>query len=88
MGAIYMADYDQICAQVLDVLKPHAKSGQTLSDETELVGDLGLDSVQVMEILLQVEEHFDISVPLNILPEIRSVKDLCVQLQQIVVKSS
>ena len=83
-----MPNYDQIRAQVLDVLKPHTKAEVTLSEESELVGDLGLDSVQVMEILLQVEEHFDISVPLNILPEIRTVKDLCVQLQKIVGDSS
>ncbi len=81
-----MPDYDQVRTQLLDVLKPHAKDGQTLGDETELVGDLGLDSVQVMEILLQVEEHFDISVPLNILPQIRTVEDLCVALQKIVDK--
>ena len=88
MSAFYMPNYDQICDQVLDVLRPHAKSGQTLSADTQLVGDLGLDSVQVMEILLQIEEHFDISVPLNILPEIRTAKDLCVELQKIVDKPS
>lgn len=74
---------DDIRAQIQDVLQPFAKEGQTIGDDTELVADLGLDSVQVMELLLEIEDQFDISIPLNILPDVRTVHDLSVQLQKI-----
>lgn len=74
---------DDIRAQIQDVLQPFAKEGQTIGDDTELVADLGLDSVQVMELLLEIEDRFDISIPLNILPDVRTVHDLSVQLQKI-----
>ena len=78
-----MAVSDDIGAQIQDVLQPFAKEGQTIGDDTELVADLGLDSVQVMELLLEIEDRFDISIPLNILPDVRTVHDLSVQLQKI-----
>ena len=78
-----MLNYEDIRSQVYDVLAAFAKEGQVLSEDTELVADLGLDSVQVMELLLKIEDQFDISIPLNILPDVRTVKDLCLQLHEI-----
>ena len=78
-----MPSYEELLAELYEVVQPFAKEGQTLGEATELVADLGLDSVQVMELLLQIEDRFDVSIPLNILPEVRSVRDLVVQLQRI-----
>jgi acyl carrier protein len=36
-----------------------------------------------MNLIEQVEDRFDVSVPLNILPDIRTVRDFTVQLQAI-----
>jgi acyl carrier protein len=36
-----------------------------------------------MSLIEQVEDHFDISVPLNILPDIRTVRDFALKLQEI-----
>ena len=78
-----MPSREEILDQVYEVLKTHVKKGQTLTEDTELVGDLDLDSVQVLELLLEVEDHFDISIPLNILPDIQTVKDLAGELEKI-----
>jgi acyl carrier protein len=78
-----MPSYEELLAELYEVVQPFAKEGQTLGEATELVADLGLDSVQVMELLLQIEDRFDVSIPLNILPEVRSVRDLVVQLQRL-----
>jgi acyl carrier protein len=51
-----------------------------LSEDTELVTDLGLDSMQVMEMLLVIEDRFDISVPVSILPDVVTVRDLAQQI--------
>ena len=37
--------------------------GKAVSGDTDLVGDLGLDSLQVMELLMEMEDAFDISIP-------------------------
>ena len=72
-----MTTYADILPQILETLNPYAKKkvGQ-LKETTDLVSELGLDSLQVMQMLLKIEDQFDISIPLNNLPNIRTVKDL------------
>jgi len=45
------------------------------------VTDLGLDSLRVMKLVVEVEDRFDISIPINILPNVRTIKDFAVQLE-------
>jgi len=78
-----VATYEDVLAQTCEVLARFAK-GQPLTEGTRLLADLGLDSVQAMEILLEAEERFDISIPLNVLPSVRTVGDLARRVQQLV----
>jgi acyl carrier protein len=55
----------------------------TVDEDTMLASDLGIDSAQLMEVLLEVEDEFDISIPLNILPNVYTVKDLTDELQKL-----
>ena len=78
-----MQTYEHILAQLYKLLKPFVKDGQELKEETDLVADLGLDSLRVMTLVVEVEDSFDISIPLNILPNVRTIKDFAIQLQQL-----
>ncbi|MDR4482060.1 MAG: acyl carrier protein [Nitrospirales bacterium] len=60
-----MMSYSEILPQLFDTLKPFTKQGFRLKEQTELVAELGLDSLQVMQVLLKIEDHFDISILLN-----------------------
>jgi acyl carrier protein len=73
-----------ILKQLYEILTPFVPQGQQLSEETDMVADLGLDSLKVMKIVETVEDRFDISIPLNILPEVRTVGDFVVQIQKII----
>jgi acyl carrier protein len=65
-------------------LKPKLPKGAPeVTAELDLVNDLGLDSLKVMEILENLEDTFDISIPINILPGIRTVEDLVVEIKKI-----
>ena len=76
------ADYPKILEEIRDLLRRFAKTPVPIEEETELVNDLGLDSLLVMEIVEEVEDTFDISFPLNNLAEIRTVRDFALQIQQ------
>ncbi len=78
-----MPGYQEAVTQLYEILKSYAKDGQVLQEDTELVADLGLDSVQVMQLLLETEERFDVSIPLNILPDVRTVRDFALQIEQL-----
>ena len=75
-----MPDYSEYLTSIFSLLQPFLKEGVSLSEDTELVTELGLTSLQVMTMIEQIEDHFDISIPLNILPDIRTVRDLAEQL--------
>ena len=79
-----MATNPEILSQLLEILKPFTKEGQQLREETKLVGELGLDSLQVMQVLLKIEDHFDISIPLNNLPKIQTVQELVLEIETLV----
>ena len=78
-----MPTYDDILAIVIELIKPLAAPGRSIQADTDLISDLEFDSLKVMNLIEQVEDRFDVSVPLNILPDIRTVRDFSVQLQAI-----
>ena len=47
-----------------------------ITSESNMVTDLQLDSFQVMEFMLEVEDHFDIAIDLESLSNIQTIKDL------------
>jgi acyl carrier protein len=53
-----MTEYDRILADLIKGLAPFT-NGKTVTESTELVGDLDLDSLKIMELLLFVEDSFD-----------------------------
>ena len=78
-----MADYQDILNQLFEIIKPSVKDGRQLEEDLDLVADLGLDSLKVMTLVEEVEDQFDISIPLNILAKVRTIKDFALQLQQL-----
>jgi acyl carrier protein len=78
-----MGDYQDILSQLFEIIKPSVKDGRQLEEDTDLVADLGLDSLKVMTLVEEVEDQFDISIPLNILAKVRTIKDFALQLQQL-----
>ncbi len=62
--------------EIVRVLEPFRKQDTPINAETDITTDLELDSLAVMNLLMEIEEKFDISIPLNLIPEIRTVGDL------------
>ena len=79
-----MPTKEEVLQQILDIIKPMVpEDGPEVSADLDLVNDLGLDSIKVMEVMETLEDSFDISIPINILPGIRTVKDLAVEIQNL-----
>jgi len=79
-----MLAYPQILAELTEELATLTKQRVSIREDTDLLGDLELDSLQVMNLLLQVEDRYDISIPVNILPDVKTVKDLASQIEKLV----
>jgi acyl carrier protein len=51
--------------------------------QSDLVADLGFDSLQVLEVIAELEDRFDISIPLNDVPATRTVAQVVAQVAQL-----
>jgi acyl carrier protein len=78
-----MAAYQEYLDFMYLALEGRIKSGMVLSETTELVADIGLSSLEVMEFIEKVEDQFDISIPLNILPDVKTVGDFAQKLHEL-----
>ncbi len=63
-------------AQICELLEPFNSNGTKLAPETDISTDLNIDSVTVMDFVMEVEDRFDIEIPLNMLSETRTIAEL------------
>jgi acyl carrier protein len=60
-------------AGVIEVLKNVSRRPIEPSAGSDLVADLGFDSLQVLETVSELEDRFDIAIPVDEVPAIRTV---------------
>lgn len=68
---------DSTYKEVIKILTDFVENDEPITGNHRLLHDLELDSVRVMELMMLLEDSFDISIPLNVLPAVETVSDLC-----------
>ena len=71
-----MTASDGTLTALYQLLEPFNAAKIALKPETDISADLNIDSVSVMDFVMEVEDHFNIDIPLNVLSETRSIADL------------
>jgi acyl carrier protein len=69
---------------VLDALKNVSRRPIEPMLDHDLVADLGFDSLQVLELVAELEDRFDISIPLDNVPATRTVAQVVAQVGRLV----
>ena len=67
---------DETLDQVMTILRRFQKNDAPIQAQSVLLDDLNLDSLAVMDLMMELEDRFDITIPLNAVPEIRTVGNL------------
>lgn len=80
--------YEEILEKVISELSTLTSSDVRLTEESELVTELGLDSFKVMDLLMDIEDEFDISMPVNLLADVHTVKDLAARIHSVINSGS
>ncbi|HEY5106785.1 MAG TPA: acyl carrier protein [Caulobacteraceae bacterium] len=47
-----------------------------ITDDTDIIADLGMDSLGVMNFVMAIEDFYDISIPLDRIAQVETVGDL------------
>ena len=69
---------------VIDVLKNVSRRPIEPTLSSDLVADLGFDSLQVLEVVAELEDAFDISIPLDDAPATRTVAQVVARVTALV----
>ncbi|MEX2649386.1 MAG: acyl carrier protein [Alphaproteobacteria bacterium] len=75
--------YQEIVGTISAVLSSATKGQFAVAEDTLLKRDLNLDSLAEMDLLMTLEDRFDVAISLNHLPEIETVRDLALAIDKI-----
>jgi len=75
---------DRFEQDTIEILKRISRRPIEPTLENELLADLGFDSLQVLELVGELEDHFKIAVPLNDLTHIRTVAQIVEEVRGLV----
>ena len=81
-----MRPSDRFERETIEILKRLSRRPIDPSPESELLADLGFDSLQVLELVGELEDHFNIAVPLNALTQIRTVSQIAAEVARLVAE--
>jgi acyl carrier protein len=70
------SNYDEILKRLCKHLERMAGPGIEIDVDDNLIDQLALDSMKVMNLVMEIEDEFDISVPINALTDVYTVNDL------------
>ncbi|HVO45464.1 MAG TPA: acyl carrier protein [Steroidobacteraceae bacterium] len=71
-----MTNAASIESQIVELLAKRVAPGVNVSAETRIVGGLGLDSVAILDFIMDIEDRFDISIPLDRVAEVQTIGEL------------
>ncbi len=70
------SNYDEIMQLLCDRLSSLTNSNVQISPETNLISQLSIDSIKLLNLIMEVEDAFDISIPINALADVQTVREL------------
>jgi acyl carrier protein len=81
-----MEKREDYAVRLTELVNQLAEEGTVVDVDSDLVDDVGLSSIEIMELVEQLEDAYDISFPLNDLAEIRTINDMVKELERLVAQ--
>ena len=66
----------QIIEKIYEMIAPLNKKGIELGPDVTFAAHLELDSLTVMDLVADIEDEFDIVLPLNLLPDLETIQQV------------
>lgn len=76
-------DYNDVLQKLCHHLKQLVGLEVEITPQTDLINGLAIDSVKLLNLIMEIEDEFDISVPINALADVQTVHELASLIHQI-----
>ena len=70
------SNYDEIMTLLCDRLSSLTNANVQITPETNLISQLSIDSIKLLNLIMEIEDTFDVSIPINALTDIQTVREL------------
>lgn len=74
---------DKIFDKVCELLKPYNPENRPITMQSGIVSDLEVDSVAVFDLVMGLEDHYDVSIPMEMVSDIKTVGELIAAIKQL-----
>lgn len=75
-----MFTQDMVLEKVLVCLRELLPDAREVVADSDLVNDLGIESIKMMDLLMTLEDEYDLSIPINVLMDVRTPRQLATSL--------
>lgn len=80
-------EHSRVVAEICALLLPFNAHGKALTAQTDIPAELNIDSVGILDFIMEVEDHFDVEVPMNVVADIRTIGELSAYVQTQLAKA-
>ena len=66
----------EIVREICTHLEPYQAGEKPIAGDTVIAKDLTIDSLAIMDMVMELEDRFDVSIPMSVIAEIHTVDQL------------
>ena len=70
------SNYKEITALLCERLSALTNLDVEISPDTNLISQLSIDSIKLLNLIMEIEDAFDVSIPINALADVQTVREL------------
>ena len=74
---------EQIFDKICELLKPYNPQNRLITLQSGIVSDLEVDSVAVFDLVMELEDHYDISISMEQVSDIKTVGELVICVKEL-----
>jgi acyl carrier protein len=67
---------EKIETEIMALMQRYNPEGKPIDRSTEIGADLNIDSVAAMDLIMEIEDKFDIDIPMSQVGELKTIGDL------------
>ena len=67
--------YD-VMREIFTLLAPHNTGGKAITPQTVISKGLTVDSLTIMDVIMELEDRFDVTIPMNVAADIVTIDQL------------
>lgn len=83
-----MATLESVQDDIIRLLGAKVEGDLVLTADTNIVADTGLDSVSVMDFVFELEDEFGITVPLDRISDVKTVRQLAETVHGLILENA